>query len=125
MGNVHMEATQINYRGGSKKMSVEDELDSLNSGLNNLKLTDIRRYATTPTDLNEIIPTRPLSLYQVGNMNNYTNRPTGAGVTGILLVMTLATYTLQLWISYDGMSIRYTFDGGTNWTSWTNVTMAS
>lgn len=26
MGNVHMEATQINYRGGSKKMSVEEAL---------------------------------------------------------------------------------------------------
>ena len=36
MGNVHMEATQINYRGGSKKMSVADELDSLKSGLTNV-----------------------------------------------------------------------------------------
>lgn len=36
MGNVHMEATQINYRGGSKKMSVSDEIDSLKSGLTNL-----------------------------------------------------------------------------------------
>ena len=26
MGNVHMEATQINYRGGSKKMSVEEAI---------------------------------------------------------------------------------------------------
>jgi len=34
MGNVHMEATQINYRGGSKK-TVADELDSLKSGLSN------------------------------------------------------------------------------------------
>lgn len=26
MGNVHMEATQINYRGGSKKMNVEEAI---------------------------------------------------------------------------------------------------
>lgn len=41
MGNVNMEASQINYRGGQKKMSVEEalkntsvELDTLKSGLN-------------------------------------------------------------------------------------------
>ena len=40
MGNVNMEASQINYRGGQKKMSVEEalkntsgELDTLKSGL--------------------------------------------------------------------------------------------
>lgn len=26
MGNVHMEATQINYRGGIKKMDVEEAI---------------------------------------------------------------------------------------------------
>ena len=43
MGNVNMEASQINYRGGQKKMSVEEalkntsgELDTLKSGLANL-----------------------------------------------------------------------------------------
>lgn len=31
MGNVHMEATQINYRGGSKKMSVEEAIKNAGS----------------------------------------------------------------------------------------------
>lgn len=54
MGNVNMEASQINYRGGATKMSVEEalkntsgELDTLKRGLNNLvKMTII----TTTTD---------------------------------------------------------------------------
>lgn len=43
MGNVHMEATQINYRGGNKKMGVEeaikaagDDISTLKSGFTNL-----------------------------------------------------------------------------------------
>lgn len=31
MGNVHMEATQVNYRGGSKKMSVEEAIKEAGS----------------------------------------------------------------------------------------------
>lgn len=36
MGNVHMEATQINYRGGGVKKAVSDELDTLKSDFTNL-----------------------------------------------------------------------------------------
>lgn len=32
MGNVHMEATQINYRGGDKKMSVAEAIKEAGSG---------------------------------------------------------------------------------------------
>ena len=34
MGNVHMEASQINYRGGAKKMSVEEALKEGSGAIN-------------------------------------------------------------------------------------------
>lgn len=53
MGNVNMEASQINYRGGEKKMSVEEalkntseELDTLKSGLINVVKTVTETIAT-------------------------------------------------------------------------------
>lgn len=51
MGNVNMEASQINYRGGQKKMSVEEalkntsgELDTLKSGLTSAAKAVYRSY---------------------------------------------------------------------------------
>lgn len=89
MGNVHMEATQINYRGGIKKMDVEeaikaagDEIDSLRSGLINYQ---------TQNDLNLEVPNRK-------NLCNTSDMVSGYPVSneaaiGNTVVITSSQYT--------------------------------
>lgn len=74
MGNVHMEARQINYRGGDKPMSVEEALKSTEgeaAAIAQLQ-TDVGNLQTTKANQITIAPTfNAEDEYSVGNLVYY------------------------------------------------------
>lgn len=81
MGNVHMEATQINYRGGSSKMNVEDAIKSAieltpEQKTNINKIPTIEAAVATKTDQIVIAPEfdAESGVYAVGDLVMYEGK---------------------------------------------------
>ena len=70
---------------------------------------------TSGTDLNTLTASYA---YRVGNMNGMTNKPTGAGTTGVLYIMNHTPYILQAFWGNEALKYRFSFDNATSWTSW-------
>lgn len=75
MGNVHMEATQINYRGGASKMNVEDAIKSAieltpEQKTNINKIPTIEAAVSTKTDQTVIAPEfdAESGIYAIGDL---------------------------------------------------------
>lgn len=75
MGNVHMEATQINYRGGASKMNVEDAIKSAieltpEQKTNINKIPTIEAAVATKTDQTVIAPEfdSESGIYAIGDL---------------------------------------------------------
>lgn len=75
MGNVHMEATQINYRGGASKMNVEDAIKSAieltpEQKTNINKIPTIEAAVATKTDQAVIAPEfdAESGIYAIGDL---------------------------------------------------------
>lgn len=73
MGNVHMEATQINYRGGSKKMSVEEAIKAAGTEITPEEKTWIDSIPTLTTSKadNDVIATEfdsEAGVYAIGDL---------------------------------------------------------
>lgn len=75
MGNVHMEATQINYRGGATKMNVEDAIKSAieltpEQKTNINKIPTIEAAVATKTDQAVIAPEfdAESGIYAIGDL---------------------------------------------------------
>lgn len=81
MGNVHMEATQINYRGGASKMNVEDAIKSAieltpEQKTNINKIPTIEAAVATKTDQTVIAPEfdSESGIYAIGDLVMYEGK---------------------------------------------------
>lgn len=110
MGNVNMEASQINYRGGEKKMSVEEalntissELDTLKSGLNSYETIasvtadGVKTFSELFSELYSYI-TKKCAIVYNGLIFNKTREVTGAVSFGTSTVMEGIVYIVNMTI---------------------------
>ena len=79
MGNVHMEATQINYRGGSKKMSVEEAIKAAGTEITPEEKTwidSIPTLASSKADNDVIAPEfdSEAGVYAIGDLVMYEGK---------------------------------------------------
>lgn len=98
--------------------TMTDVINSLNSDLNNIQ--SIYQYHGAPgsgTNLNSLI-LNGMHIYQIGNISIYSNAPSGKGYTGILISIHVSAYILQIFYSNSAQCHRFSYDGGSTWTSW-------
>ena len=100
------------------------QIDSLSNSLTQLDNTKLDKsqvtFYTAPssgTNLNSLT-SGGISVYQMGNITQYTNAPSGKGTTGLLVIFRANTYITQLWLSNNAISQRASYDGGSTWGSW-------
>ena len=72
---------------------------------------------TSGTDLNTLV-SNAISIYQIGNIAQYGNAPSGKGSTGLLIVFKVNTYVIQLWLSNTTISHRASYNSGGTWANW-------
>jgi hypothetical protein len=121
MGNVNMDASQINYRGGEKKMSVEQalkntsgEIDSLKSGLTRLVFVANLQNLSEHT-ANSFIASAANGGYSIyvtsaTGVNKLSDMPETQAATYVVLQ---ATYYIKLLVFTTNGHI-YGYDGA-NW----------
>lgn len=69
------------------------------------------------TNLNTLV-SNVISIYQIGNIAQYGNAPSGKGSTGLLIVFKVETYVIQLWLSNTTISHRASYNSGGTWSNW-------
>ena len=69
------------------------------------------------TDLNTLV-SNAISIYQIGNISQYGNAPSGKGSTGLLIIFRADTYVIQLWLSNTTISQRASYNSGGTWGNW-------
>lgn len=69
------------------------------------------------TNLNTLV-SNVISIYQIGNIVQYGNAPSGKGSTGLLIVFKVETYVIQLWLSNTTISHRASYNSGGTWSNW-------
>ena len=110
--------TQTNLQGAVEELDAE--LVAVNSSLTQLDSRTNMMVAQSgiPSTVSNLNALTNNGSYRVGNISSYTNAPTGAGTTGGLVVFVFYTYIIQQFWGNTGMKFRWSFDGGSTWTSW-------
>ena len=60
--------------------------------------------------------------YRLGNMTQFSNGPSSIGTTGTIEVDVMFEYIRQIVYCNGGAAYRFSYDSGSTWTSWINLT---
>ena len=102
----------------SKDLSgAVNELNSSLATKLNANLVQFFPPPTRGTNLNTLT-SAGIAIYQIGNITQYTNAPTGKGTTGVLIVTRVSSYIVQRFYSNSTFTYRSSYDGGSGWNNW-------
>ena len=122
MGNVHMEAAQINYRGGEKKMSVEEVLKNTSGEAAEIAQlqTDVASLRSGLTGVEGVLNAsgKVLNFTVAGEGVDYVAEFRGATTTTIIADKKQGdtiTASVRLFLNTEAKKIEAGYFDGTNW----------